>query len=114
VKKSGNSTSRRSEDLRGRVALVEASIAQYRTTVERLSADITAEEKRYRVTDPASTMYPLYAQVARRRRENLNGSIGLLEQQLESLRRALSQQQEKDLNLPLQLTAALEPSSAVA
>jgi flagellar protein FliJ len=71
------------DEKRRRVAQIEAMIADFHRMANDLEREISAEESRAGITDPAHFAYPTYAKAAMTRRDNLRQSADNLSGQLE-------------------------------
>ena len=74
-------TARDSAALR-EVAVIGKILADLVRTVHLIESEITAEEKRARVSDRSDVQYPLLARILIERRDNLKLTIAALEQRL--------------------------------
>lgn len=79
------------DDARRRVAQIDLMIADFERMAQELERDITAEEQRSGLTDPAHFAYPPLALAARTRRDNLRRSVEDLITQREAAASALAE-----------------------
>lgn len=70
-----------------KVSSLEAMIRDFETMASELSRQISAEEERSGVKDPAHFAYSTFAKAAAQRRDNLMVSVADLKEQLEVARR---------------------------
>ena len=78
------------DERRRRVAQIETMITEFSRMAGDLDREITSEETRSGIADPAHFAYPTYARAARARRDNLKRSAGELNLQLAEARRFLA------------------------
>jgi flagellar protein FliJ len=71
------------DEKRRRVAQIEAMIAEFHRMANDLEREISTEETKAGITDPAHFAYPTYAKAAMARRDNLRQSAANLNGQLE-------------------------------
>jgi flagellar export protein FliJ len=71
------------EERRRRVVQLQTMIAEFTRMTGDLDREISNEEQRVNITDPAHFAYPTYARAARARRDNLAQSLDGLRAQLE-------------------------------
>ncbi|MGL4728203.1 MAG: flagellar export protein FliJ, partial [Bosea sp. (in: a-proteobacteria)] len=71
------------DEKRRRVAQIEAMIADFHRMANDLEREISVEESRAGITDPAHFAYPTYAKAAMARRDKLRQSADNLSGQLE-------------------------------
>jgi hypothetical protein len=71
------------------MAQIRKMIIDFDRTLQILDCEISTEEERARVSDPADVAYPILASAMRVRRDNLKVTIGLLVQRLEQIPAAL-------------------------
>jgi hypothetical protein len=67
------------------VTHISALISDIDRVVRILDGDITSEEERTRVSDPADPTYPILARMLTARRDNLKETISALEKRLAGL-----------------------------
>ena len=77
------------DERRRRVAQIEAMVAEFERMAADLEREITLEQERAGIHDPAHYAYPTYAKAAIGRRENIKRSKEDLTSQLEAAREAL-------------------------
>lgn len=70
------------DEKRRRVAQIEAMIGEFERMAGDLTREITTEEERAGISDPAHFAYPTYAKAAIQRRDNLRHSADELKGQL--------------------------------
>jgi hypothetical protein len=71
------------------MAQIRKMMTDFDRTLQVLDCEISAEEARARVSDPADVAYPILASAMRARRDNLKVTIGLLAQRLDKIQVAL-------------------------
>jgi hypothetical protein len=71
------------------MAQIRKMIIDFDRTLQVLDSEISTEEGRARVSDPADVTYPILASNMRVRRDNLKVTIGLLAQRLAQIPMAL-------------------------
>jgi hypothetical protein len=71
------------------MAQIRKMIIDLDRTLQILDCEISTEEERARVSDPADVAYPILASAMRARRDNLKVTIGLLAQRLDKIQVAL-------------------------
>lgn len=81
------------EERRRQVAEIELMIADFLKKQDELEAHIRMEEHRSGVTDPSHYSYSTAAKASRARRDNLLLSIGELNDQLETAKTALAEEE---------------------
>jgi len=79
------------EERQQKVADIEAMIEDFSRVAEELDRQLSYEEQRAGITDPAHFAYPIYAKAARKRRDNLHDSIRDLSAKLDEARAELEQ-----------------------
>ena len=79
------------DEKRRKVAQIEAMIADFDRMAVDLEREITTEQERAGIHDPAHFAYPTYAKAAMVRRDNLKRSADELKGQLEDARNALAE-----------------------
>jgi flagellar export protein FliJ len=79
------------DEKRRRVAQIESMVADFDRMAADLEREITAEQDRAGIHDPAHFAYPTYAKAAIVRRDNLKRSADELKGQLEDARMALAE-----------------------
>jgi flagellar protein FliJ len=79
------------DEKRRKVAQIEAMIADFDRMAVDLEREITTEQERAGISDPAHFAYPTYAKAAMVRRDNLKRSADELKGQLEDARGALAE-----------------------
>lgn len=79
------------DEKRRRVAQIETMIAEFDRMSADLEREITAEQEKAGIHDPAHYAYPTYAKAAIARRENLRRSAADLKTQLEDARAELGE-----------------------
>ncbi len=79
------------DEKRRRVAQIEGMIADFDRMSADLEREITAEQERAGIHDPAHFAYPTYAKAAITRRDNLKRSADELKVQLEDARMSLAE-----------------------
>ena len=79
------------DEKRRRVAQIESMVADFDRMAADLEREITAEQDRAGIHDPAHFAYPTYAKAAIVRRDNLKRSADELKGQLEDARLALAE-----------------------
>jgi flagellar export protein FliJ len=79
------------DEKRRRVAQIEGMIAEFQRMAADLDREITSEQERAGIHDPAHFAYPTYAKAAIQRRENLKRSADELAGQLEEAKAALGE-----------------------
>jgi len=79
------------DEKRRKVAQIEAMVAEFERIAGDLEREITAEQERAGIHDPAHFAYPTYAKAAIVRRENLVRSAGELKAQLDDAQAALGE-----------------------
>lgn len=72
-----------------KTAHIKTMIADLNRTLLVLDCEISTEEEGVRVSDPADIAYSMLAQVMRKRRDNLRGTVALLEQRFDQIKGAL-------------------------
>src|SRR5918998_549561 len=77
------------DEKRRKVAQIESMIADFDRMAVDLEREITTEQERAGIHDPAHFAYPTYAKAAMVRRDNLKRSADELKGQLEDARGAL-------------------------
>lgn len=77
------------DERRRRLAQIEAMVAEFERMAADLEREITLEQERAGIHDPAHYAYPTYAKAAIGRRENIKRSKADLTSQLEAAREAL-------------------------
>ena len=77
------------DDHRRRIAKIELMINEFSRMVVELDREITTEESKSGITDPAHFAYPTYARSARSRRDNLKQSVEELNGQITEVRAKL-------------------------
>jgi flagellar export protein FliJ len=80
----------RVDEKRRKVTLIEAMIAEFERMASDLEREISIEQDRAGIHDPAHFAYPTYAKAAGGRRENLKRSADELRIQLEDAKLALT------------------------
>jgi flagellar protein FliJ len=70
-------------------AQIRTMIADFERTLLVLDSEISTEEERAGMADPADAAYPNLAGVMRARRDNLKVTVSLLEQRLDQIKVAL-------------------------
>ena len=78
------------EKARREAEQIRTVIVDLDCTVQLLDCEIAAEELRARVFKPTNVAYPMLAKSLAARRDNLNGTIAVLERQLAAIHAALS------------------------
>ena len=81
------------EEKRRRVRQIETMMAEFSRMTLDLDREISVEEKRAGISDPAHFAYPTYARAAMTRRENLKSSIAELSGQIEEAKAAQEEAQ---------------------
>jgi flagellar export protein FliJ len=71
------------EEKRRRVVQLNTMIAEFTRMSNELDREISHEEQRANISDPAHFAYPTYARAARTRRDNIVASLNELRGQLE-------------------------------
>src|SRR6186713_3383544 len=79
------------DEKRRRVTQIETMIADFQRMSTDLEREITTEQDRAGINDPAHYAYPTYAKAAMQRRENLKTSAGELKGQLDEAKAALQE-----------------------
>jgi flagellar FliJ protein len=79
------------DEKRRKVAQIEAMIAEFDRIAAELDREITTEQERAGIHDPAHFAYPTYAKAAIGRRENLHRSAGELKAQLDDAKAMLGE-----------------------
>jgi flagellar export protein FliJ len=79
------------DEKRRKVAQIEGMIADFERMVTDLDREISSEQERAGIHDPAHFAYPTYAKAAIQRRENLRRSADELKIQLEEARSVLQE-----------------------
>ena len=79
------------DEKRRRVAQIESMVADFDRMAADLEREITVEQDRAGIHDPAHFAYPTYAKAAITRRDNLKRSADELKGQLEDARMALAE-----------------------
>jgi len=79
------------DEKRRRVAQIESMVADFDRMAAQLDHEITAEQERSGIHDPANFAYPAYAKAAIGRRDNLKRSVDELKGQLEDAKTALAE-----------------------
>jgi flagellar export protein FliJ len=79
------------DEKRRKVAQIEAMIADFDRMAVDLEREISTEQERAGIHDPAHFAYPTYAKAAMVRRDNLKRSADELKGQLEDARNALAE-----------------------
>ena len=79
------------DEKRRKVAQIESMIADFDRMAVDLEREITTEQERAGINDPAHFAYPTYAKAAMVRRDNLKRSADELKGQLEDARGALAE-----------------------
>jgi flagellar FliJ protein len=79
------------DEKRRKVSQIEAMIADFDRMAVDLEREITTEQERAGIHDPAHFAYPTYAKAAMVRRDNLKRSADELKGQLEDARNALAE-----------------------
>ncbi len=79
------------DEKRRKVSQIEAMIADFDRMTADLEREITTEQERAGIHDPAHFAYPTYAKAAMVRRDNLKRSADELKGQLEDARNALAE-----------------------
>ncbi len=74
------------EDHKRRIAKIEMMVNEFARMAGELDREITNEETRSGISDPAHFAYPTYARSARARRDNLKASADELRGQIEDVR----------------------------
>ena len=77
------------DDHRRRIAKIELMINEFSRMVVELDREITTEESKSGITDPAHFAYPTYARSARSRSDNLKQSVEELNGQITEVRAKL-------------------------
>ena len=77
------------DDHRRRIAKIELMINEFSRMEVELDREITTEESKSGITDPAHFAYPTYARSARSRRDNLKQSVEELNGQITEVRAKL-------------------------
>jgi flagellar FliJ protein len=78
------------DEKRRQVAQIEAMVAEFERMATDLEREITIEQDRAGINDPAHFAYPTYAKAAIQRRDNLKRSAAELQGQLEDARGQLA------------------------
>jgi flagellar export protein FliJ len=78
------------DEKRRQVAQIEAMVAEFERMATDLEREITIEQDRAGINDPAHFAYPTYAKAAIQRRDNLKRSAAELQGQLEDARTQLA------------------------
>ncbi len=79
------------DDKRRKVAQIETMIAEFDRIAAELDREITSEQERAGIHDPAHFAYPTYAKAAIVRRENLKRSADELKAQMDDAKAALGE-----------------------
>jgi hypothetical protein len=79
-----------SEKARREAEQIRTVIVDLDCTVQLLDCEIAAEELRARVYKPTNVAYPILAKLLAARRDNLHGTIAVLEKQLAAIHAAPS------------------------
>jgi hypothetical protein len=77
-----------SEKARREAEQIRTVIVDLDCTVQLLDCEIAAEELRARVYKPTNVAYPILAKLLAARRDNLHGTIAVLEKQLAAIHAA--------------------------
>lgn len=83
------------DEMRRKVAQMEAMIADFQRMAADLEREIEAEQERAGIHDPSHFAYPTYAKAAMARRENLKRSIDELVSQLGDAKIELQESSEE-------------------
>lgn len=67
-------------------AQIRTMVADFNRTLMVLDCEISTEEERVRVSDPADIAYPMLARVMTVRRDNLRVTVGLLQKRLDQIK----------------------------
>ncbi len=78
------------DEKRRQVAQIEAMVAEFERMAADLEREISVEQDRAGISDPAHFAYPTYAKAAMGRRDNLKRSASELHGQLEEARAQLA------------------------
>jgi flagellar protein FliJ len=79
------------DERRRKVAQIEGMIAEFERMASDLEREISTEQDRAGIHDPAHFAYPTYAKAAIQRRENLKRSADELRMQLDDAKAALGE-----------------------
>ncbi len=79
------------DEKRRKVAQIETMIAEFDRIAAELDREITSEQERAGIHDPAHFAYPTYAKAAIVRRENLKRSADELKAQMDDAKAALGE-----------------------
>ena len=79
------------DEKRRRVAQIEMMIAEFDRMATELNREISGEEQKAGISDPAHFAYPTYAKAAMQRRDNLQRSADELKGQLDEAKAELGE-----------------------
>jgi hypothetical protein len=95
-----------SADLKRRITILRALIADYDRTAADLDNEVRAEENRVKIYDPADVAYSIYAKASASRRDNLRRSADELRAHLAKAEKAVWTAVQQQINTEKERTTA--------